>query len=146
MEVGPVSVGASSSSPSIIIRRPAHGPSRTSLRTHQGSNDAREMDVDDAKQTSVSDDGTMFSTPADLDEEVADDDGSGGLGKIRSVLFPPPIPDVGDWGIPPESQEPCDPDVEVNDRRSYLSKKSIVTNSPLLSGKACSFPRSQKRS
>jgi hypothetical protein len=89
------------------------------LRTHQSSNTAQEMDVDDAKQTSVSDDGTMHSTRADPDEEVAggDGDGSGDLGKIRSVLFPPPIPDVDDWGIPPESQNPCDPEVEVGDRR-----------------------------
>ena len=124
MKAGPISAGSSSSSPSIIIRRTAQVPSRTSLRPHQSSNDAREMDVDDAKQTSVSDDGTMFSSRADLDEEVAGGDGSGGLGKIRSALFPPPIPDVDDWGIPPESQEPCDPDVEVCDRR-IVQRESI---------------------
>jgi len=69
--------------------------------------------MDDVKQTSVSEDGTMFSPRADLDEEVAGGDGSGDLGKIRTVLFPPPIPGVDDWGIPPESQKPCDPEVEA---------------------------------
>ena len=78
--------------------------------------DAREMDVD-ARGTSVSDDGTMSSARADLYGEVAGDDVSGGLGKIRRVLCPPPIADVDDWGIPPESQQPCDPEVEVGDRR-----------------------------
>lgn len=74
--------------------------------------DGQEMDVD-AKAMSVSDDGTVSSARADLDEEVADSDGSGSLGKIRRMLNPPPIPDVDDWGIPPESQRPCDPQVEV---------------------------------
>lgn len=140
MKVGPVSVGSSSSPPSIIIRRPAHVPSRTSLRTHQSSNNAREMDVDDAKQTSVSDDGTR----ADLDEEVAGGDGSGGLGKIRAVLFPPPTPDVDDWGIPPESQKPCDPEVEVDDHP--IVRRTQFTNSLLPAGEACSFPYPQERS
>ena len=117
MKVGPVSAGSSSSSPPIVIRRPAHVPSRTNLRTHESSDNAPGVGVDDAKQASVLDDGTMFSTRADLDEEVAGDDGSGGLGKIRGVLFPPPIPDVDDWGIPPESQKPCDPEVEVGAHR-----------------------------
>lgn len=115
-QVGPVSAG-SSSPLSIVIRRPAHVPSRANLRIHQGGNDAREMDVDDAKQMPMSDDGTMSSVRVDLDEEVAGGDGSGDLGKIRSILRPPPIPDVDDWGIPPESQKPCDPEVEVGDRR-----------------------------
>lgn len=69
--------------------------------------------MDDAKQMPMSDDGTMSSVRVDLDEEVAGGDGSGDLGKIRSILRPPPIPDVDDWGIPPESQKPCDPEVEA---------------------------------
>lgn len=114
MKAGPVSAG-SSSPPSIIIRRPPHVPSRTNLRTHRSEDDTGEMDIDDAKQTSASDDGAMSSARVELDEEVAGVDGSGGLGKIRSLLLPPPIPDVDDWGIPPESQKPCDPEVEVGD-------------------------------
>ena len=86
------------------------------MRTHTNDKDAREVDAD-AKATSVSDDGTMSSPRTDLYREVAGSDGSGGLGKIRSVLCPPPIADVDDWGIPPESQQPCDPEVEVSDHR-----------------------------
>jgi len=87
------------------------------------------MDLDDAKQASASDDGTMFSTRADLDEEVAGGDGSGGVGRIRSLLCPPPIPDVDDWGIPPESQNPCDPEVEVGDRRmAHMTRRNQLLN------------------
>jgi len=71
----------------------------------------------DARPPSVSDDGTVSSTQADLNGEVTGGDGSGGLGKIRRVPCPPPIPDVDDWGIPPESQNQCDPEVEVGARR-----------------------------
>ena len=78
--------------------------------------DAREMDVD-VRATSVSDDGAMSSARVDLYREVAGGDGSEGLGKIRRALCPPPIADVDDWGIPPESQQPCDPEVEVGDHR-----------------------------
>jgi len=73
------------------------------------------MDVGDAKRAFASDDGTISSARVELDEEVAGVDGSGGLAKIRSLLLPPHIPDVDDWGIPPESQKPCDPEVEVGD-------------------------------
>ena len=31
------------------------------------------------------------------------------LTRIRALLHPPPIQGVDDWGIPPESSEPCDP-------------------------------------
>jgi hypothetical protein len=77
------------------------------------------MDVD-AKPTSVSEDGTIPSVHTDLDGEVTGGDGSGGLGKIRRALSPPPIPDVDDWGIPPESQKPCDPEVEVGAIALYI--------------------------
>ena len=79
--------------------------------------DTREMDVD-ARGTSVLDEGAR----ADLDEEVAGSDGSGGMGKIRHVFSPPPIADVDDWGIPPESQRPCDPDVEVGVKHDDAEK------------------------
>jgi len=81
----------------------------------------------DVGPPSVSDDGTMSSTHADLNGEVAGGDGSGGLGKIRRVPRPPPIPDVDDWGIPPESQNSCDPEVEVGARRysAYDAERSV---------------------
>jgi len=76
----------------------------------------------------VSDDGTS-SGRVDLDGEVAGEDtgdGSGDLGKIRHVLCPPPIPDVDDWGIPSESQQPCDPEVEVS---AAMTQRNRLANS-----------------
>ena len=32
---------------------------------------------------------------------------------IHHLLRPPPIPDLKDWGIPLEMQEPCDPAIAV---------------------------------
>jgi hypothetical protein len=106
---GPVSAAPSPSS-SIIIRRPSHAPSRATLRTHPDGSCSREMDVEEERPTSGLEDGMVH---VDLDGEVAGGDELGGLGEIRRVLCPPPIPDVADWGIPPESQKPCDPEVEV---------------------------------
>ncbi|KZP33864.1 HCNGP-domain-containing protein [Athelia psychrophila] len=33
--------------------------------------------------------------------------------QIRAFLQPPSIPGVEDWGIPPETTEPCDPEIEA---------------------------------
>ena len=116
---------------------------------HQSGDDALEMDAEDAKQPPPSEDGTVSSARVDPDEEVTGS-GSGGMGKIRSMLCPPPIPDVDDWGIPPESQMPCDPEVEVsNHRRVRMTRRKIGSITPLFSlfnaGKAHEIPHSQKR-
>lgn len=41
------------------------------------------------------------------------------LTQIRALLRPPPTPGVQDWGIPPETTEPCDPALSVRPR-SYI--------------------------
>ena len=76
---------------------------------HLNDNNGQGMDVD----APGPEDGTVSTARADPDGEVAGSDGSGSLGKIAHVLCPSQIPDVMDWGIPPESQRPCDPEVEV---------------------------------
>lgn len=35
------------------------------------------------------------------------------LGRLRELLLPAPIEGLEDWGIPPETSEPCDPALEV---------------------------------
>lgn len=46
-----------------------------------------------------------------LDEELNGDLQE--LANIEVLLRPPDIPNVSDWGIPPESTEPCNPEIEV---------------------------------
>lgn len=48
--------------------------------------------------------------PLSFDDEPIEIDE---LGKIRALLRPPPIHGVRDWGIPPEPEGECDPDIEV---------------------------------
>lgn len=54
---------------------------------------------------------------------------------IRTLLRPPPIPGVADWGIPPASSQPCDIELEVcqappfvND--GFLMKVNLVVDRP----------------
>ncbi|KAF8518387.1 HCNGP-like protein-domain-containing protein [Hysterangium stoloniferum] len=42
------------------------------------------------------------------------------LTRIRACLRPPPIPGVEDWGIPPATAEPCDPELEASRLRFHL--------------------------
>lgn len=46
------------------------------------------------------------------------------LTQTRACLLPPPIPGVQDWGIPPPTDQPCDPSLKVG-----ISRPSSV---PLL--------------
>ncbi|CAM0134922.1 unnamed protein product [Umbelopsis sp. WA50703] len=48
-------------------------------------------------------------TPMDMDLESEDEQ----LRKRRELMQPKPIPNVDDWGIPPEPQGECDADVEA---------------------------------
>jgi hypothetical protein len=44
------------------------------------------------------------SSRAVLSDEFQDE-----LSRIRALLHPPSIPGVNDWGVPPESSDPCEP-------------------------------------
>ncbi|EPQ52041.1 HCNGP-domain-containing protein [Gloeophyllum trabeum ATCC 11539] len=45
------------------------------------------------------------------------------LSRIRHLLRPPPIAGVADWGIPPESTEPCDPGIQAKVAQFIALKK-----------------------
>ena len=55
------------------------------------------------------------------------------LSRIRALLQPPPIQGVDDWGIPPESSEPCDPALFV---RHLITTTIVFKTFIRLSGKA----------
>jgi hypothetical protein len=53
------------------------------------------------------------------------------LSEIRSLLRPPPIPGVDDWGIPPESTEPYDPAIKVPKYYNLRCWRDFRISSPL---------------
>ena len=112
----------------IVIRRPAHA------HAHTKSHRPRVPLLDDEPEPEVAGTGTgepeagpsevpTFSQPPDDDDMSMSDDIPGlnhapseepdELARIRALLRPPPIRGVDDWGIPPEPQGACDPEIEV---------------------------------
>jgi len=101
----------------VIIRRPAQ------LKGHPRAHISEDI-VDDSKQASTS---TSPSLPSaalpssnmqDTTGEPPDE-----LFQIRSLLRPPPIPGTDDWGIPPESTEPCDPAIKTKLAQFHTLKR-----------------------
>jgi hypothetical protein len=45
------------------------------------------------------------------------------LARIRALLKPPPIAGVEDWGIPPESTEPCNPAIQTKLAQFHALKR-----------------------
>jgi hypothetical protein len=73
--------------------------------------------IEDAKPTSGTQasassrelvDSAASSSVTETQEEPTDE-----LQRIRALLHPPPIPGVADWGIPGQSTEPCNPEIQV---------------------------------
>lgn len=109
-----------SQAPAVIIRRPTQGQPRPA--SVNKDHDETPHDSSDGQHVSM-----------DIDD--------GGIARIRQLLRPPPIHGLSDWGIPPESTEPCDPAVEVN-------IKDIASTSCLLvmfSGQTRTFPHVEER-
>ena len=67
------------------------------------------------------------------------------LSRIRALLVPPPIQGVDDWGIPPESSEPCDPALFVRHLISSTATIVFIQNLHFDIGKALSILHSEKR-
>jgi len=62
------------------------------------------------------------------------------LFRIRTLVRPPPIPGVVDWGIPPESDEPGDAAIAVG-----IFVVLVSYNLFFVADQGCSVPRTQKR-
>jgi hypothetical protein len=89
----------------VIIKRPTISHKTHSLRAHI-SDDLTEHARPEVASSSRA--GSADVSRPSPSEEPQDE-----LHRIRSLLQPPPIPDVPDWGIPAESSEPCDPVLRV---------------------------------
>ncbi|KII87801.1 hypothetical protein PLICRDRAFT_42304 [Plicaturopsis crispa FD-325 SS-3] len=66
------------------------------------------------------------------------------LARIRALLLPPPIPGVEDWGIPPESTDPCDPAIETKLAQFHTLKRDATNpkhfNDSLMSNRSFRNP------
>lgn len=106
----------------VIIRRPipaAKSHPRTvaskledESASHEGNGAPSSEDPHNAVASSSS-----SSHQPDQSDSLPQDE----LSRIRALLRPPPIPGVDDWGIPPESTEPCDPAIQV--RIAFLTRR-----------------------
>ncbi|KAJ3481989.1 hypothetical protein NLI96_g7282 [Meripilus lineatus] len=88
----------------IVIRRPVHSKPRPRPRFEDGTES-----VSNLSQAPSSDFPALLGAlstddPLEPPDEVV---------HIRSLLKPPSIPELDNWGIPPESEGKCDPSIEV---------------------------------
>jgi len=102
----------------IIIKRPnnAHKNHPRSLLSEQvkgsSSQSSSEQQIRHTGNHRISSDAQIPSEQPiglDLPPDPAEDD----LDRIRTLLRPPPIPGVIDWGIPGPSTAPCDPAIKA---------------------------------
>lgn len=109
------SVGPSTST--IKIKRPQLGSKiKKNIKGHvrlHVSEDASESSSQEPSVASASSNSAEQQQP-DEDERQLDIEQEDELAVLRKLLRPPDIPDVQDWGIPPESDKPCDPAIAVS--------------------------------
>ena len=97
----------------VIIRRPAIAH-KNQIRAHisddivQEEEDQSQVAGPSSRETNSPMDMSPSSSRAGPPDESQDE-----LSRLRALLYPPPIPGVDDWGVPPESSEPCDPALYV---------------------------------
>lgn len=96
----------------MIIRRPAIAH-KNQIRAHISDDIIQEEDQSQvagpsSREMDSAMDGSSSSSHAAPPDEFKDE-----LSRIRGLLHPPPIAGIDDWGIPPESSEPCDPTLYV---------------------------------
>ncbi|THV02796.1 hypothetical protein K435DRAFT_962772 [Dendrothele bispora CBS 962.96] len=110
----------------IIIKRPQHKPKTVHHpRGHISDDISSSSQLEQqpvAPVTAEASSSTTHDNVASASSSRPEEE----LKHIRSLLVPPPIPDVIDWGIPPEPApeecEPCDPAIEAKIRQFHALK------------------------
>ncbi|TDL16143.1 hypothetical protein BD410DRAFT_645503 [Rickenella mellea] len=102
--------GTAATSSAAVVRRPS---TRKSLPEQS---DASGHGSVPATRSKSPPDSPTRSVPPELAQEDE-------MSYIRSLLRPPPIEGVEDWGIPPPSAEPCDPDLEAKLAQFHTLKR-----------------------
>lgn len=98
----------------VVIRRPPQV--KPHPRAHVPDDETRDSIVEAPSSSTTLDESTLAST-----HDIAMDDTPDELTRIRTLLRPPPILGMEDWGILPPSSEQCDPAIEV---RSHIAKST----------------------
>lgn len=100
----------------IIIKRPnnthKNHPRAPLSEQVKGSSSSSELQIRHTSSHRASSDGQIPSEQTldlDLPPGPAEDE----LDRIRTLLRPPPIPGLIDWGIPGPSTAPCDPAIKI---------------------------------
>lgn len=70
-------------------------------------------DIDEDMATISNAEASGSSTSTEVPLIPGQEPATSEISQIRAFLQPPSIPGVEDWGIPPETTEPCDPEIEV---------------------------------
>jgi len=91
-----------------VIRRPPQTKSRP--RAHISDDIAEDPQPNTNAQASSSSPSLDYASSQQVPTNVAIPDE---LSRVRSLLWPPPIPGLEDWGIPPPSTQPCDAAIEA---------------------------------
>jgi len=78
------------------------------LKSHPRTVIADEILEEKREEAQASTSGTQNAVASSSHTDPQDE-----LTRIRALLQPPPIPEVDDWGIPPASNEPCDPVIQT---------------------------------
>jgi len=102
----------------VIIRRPAQ------LKSHPRAHISDDIIEDNAMRV----DGHVSRSPAELppissSSQLGSEEPPDELSRIRALLCPPPVPGVEDWGIPPESTEPCNPAITTKLAQFHALKR-----------------------
>ncbi|KAG6331625.1 hypothetical protein ID866_7462 [Astraeus odoratus] len=98
----------------IVIRRPAH------LKTHPRARISDDI-VSEPHPTQPPPPPSEQAQDAQPEDTTSSEINE--TTELRSLLEPPPIPGVVDWGIPPEPTAPCDPSIEAKLAQFHALKR-----------------------
>lgn len=109
----PVAAGRRVPKAQVIIKRPTSSYKKLHPRSHISDDLLREEASPAAGPSAPRDNLSPKHASIAGQSNLPDDEPPDEMSQIRALLLPPPIEGTEDWGIPPESTEPCDPALQV---------------------------------
>ena len=109
----PIAAGRRVPKAQVIIKRPTSNYKNLHPRSHISDDLLREEVSPAAGPSAPRDNLSPKNATTSGQADPPDDEPPDEMSQIRALLLPPPIEGTEDWGIPPESAEPCDPALQV---------------------------------